>query len=411
VKVVFCIYDGKNIINGINAWIMKLLPELVKKEIEVSVICIAWAAENDCTVLPLLKKSGVDCTVMPYPHYTEKQVKWILQYLNTCKPEVFVPGNMLPALYASKWVIQAGIATVGILHNDDQEYAAIIHEFIEKKYCTYLTAVVAVSSTIYKKVSNVETSVNAYQIPYGSLLPDNKSTYTPGEIFKVVYMGRIVQEQKRIGDIVTAFCYCAQQLSNIELYIYGSGPDEYIVEQILKDHHSPANIFFVGNISNQDAQNVLLKSHCIVLMSDYEGIPVALIEAMACGVVPICKWIESGIPELLTNDKTGFFIEQPINLSAKIKQLQFNPVLWEEMSANCKQLIQNKFSSTINAEKWITLFKEVASDEQVNIKIPFNIKLPPSNPHLLGGDNRNPGFLHRALKKTRQIILKTTIDK
>ncbi len=101
-KVVFCTYDGKNIINGINTWLLTLLPALKKNNITVQVIAIAWAPETECTILPILKKSGIAYSIIDSKSYTEKQVEWILKYIKQEAPDVFVSNTMLAAYYASK---------------------------------------------------------------------------------------------------------------------------------------------------------------------------------------------------------------------------------------------------------------------------------------------------------------------
>ncbi|WP_371821102.1 glycosyltransferase [Chloracidobacterium sp. D] len=42
-----------------------------------------------------------------------------------------------------------------------------------------------------------------------------------------------------------------------------------------------------------------------VLLSDYEGLPIALMEAMATGLVPICTAMRSGIGQLVVDGVTG----------------------------------------------------------------------------------------------------------
>ncbi|WP_370580175.1 glycosyltransferase [Mucilaginibacter sp. FT3.2] len=402
--MVFCAYDGKNIINGINAWLIRLLPALAKKNIEVSVIFIAWAAENDCTTIPLLRAKGIKCTVIPTSHYTEKQIKWMLKYLHTEKPDVFVPGNMVPALHAAKWAKEAGIATVAVLHNDDEEYAAIIEQFITENNDANLSAVVTVSDALNQKVQQRNKKIKVYPLPCGAPVPKGKTTLTPGDIFKVVYIGRIVREQKRIDEIATTFCACAQGLPQTEFYIYGSGPDAGLVNDIMREYNNPSNVFFAGGIPPEEVQEVLLSSHVIVLMSEYEGVPVALMEAMACGVVPVCKSINSGIPELAHDGITGLLIEQPNDLLSKIEYLQQNTRKWDELSVNCKKLIDGSFSSHKNLASWLGLLNEIATGDKKAIAIPNRINLRPAHPYLVDLDRREPPLLVKAFRKLKRIL-------
>ncbi len=403
-KVIFCAYDGKNIINGINTWLIRLLPQLAQNGVEVSVIFITWAPEADCTTIPLLRAKGIKCIVIPTAHYSEKIIKWILRHLRDEKPDIFIPGNMVPALHASKWVKQAGIATVAILHNDDSEYEGIINGFIAGPQATNLSATVAVSAMLYQKAQAVNGTSTLYRIPYGAPVPTKKSIIQPDSKFKVVYIGRIAKEQKRIDDIVISFCTCAISMPDAEFYIYGSGPDEYIVNNIIDEHQNPGNIFFAGRVNSDEVENVLLDSHVTVLMSDYEGIPVALMEAMACGVVPICKPIGSGIPELVIDGVTGLFINTPTDLLAKLEYLKADADNWKRLSANCRKLIQDSFSSDDNLKKWLSLLQNLNSSQKHEVSIPSKITLPPAHPYFIDLDRREPPFMIKAIKKIKRIL-------
>lgn len=403
-KVVFCAYDGKDIINGINTWLIRLLPALQKNDIEISVIFIAWAAEGDCTTIPQLRAKGIKCTIIPTPHYTGKQVNWILKYLKAENADVFVPGNMVPALHAAKWVNDAGISTVAVLHNDDAEYAAIIDQFVTEAKGTNLSAVVTVSEALYKNVRERNKNIKLYKIPCGAPVPKQKAVLKPDTTFKVVYIGRIVKEQKRIDEIATCFCDCAQHSPDVVFYIYGSGPDAALVNNIIKAHNNPENVFFVGSILPEDVQEVLLSSHVFVLMSDYEGIPVALMEAMGCGVVPVCKLINSGIPELVHDGFTGLFTNGPEGLLSKIGYLKQNVGKWEELSLNSQKLITDQFSSDKNLASWLELFNDLAGRPKKTIAIPSRLNLPPAHPYFAGLDRREPPLLVKAYKKLKRIL-------
>jgi glycosyltransferase involved in cell wall biosynthesis len=404
VKVVFCAYDGKNIINGINTWLIRLLPALLKNNIEVSVIFIAWAAEGDCTTIPQLRAKGIKCTIIPTPHYTGKQVNWILKYLKAENADVFVPGNMVPALHAAKWAKEAGLPTIAVLHNDDAEYAAIIDQFVAEGNDTNVSVVVTVSEALYKNVKQRNQHIKLYKIPCGAPVPKQKALLKPGETFNVVYIGRIVKDQKRIDDITTSFCRCAQKLPDVAFYIYGSGPDAFLVNNIINAHNNPANVFFKGSILPDDVQQVLLCSHVFVLMSDYEGIPVALMEAMGCGVVPVCKSINSGVPELVHDGITGLLTNGPEGLLSKIEYLKHNAGKWEEFSLNCQKLINDQFSSDKNLASWIELFNDLAGRQKKTIAIPSRLNLPPAHPYFAGLDRREPPMLVKAYKKLKRIL-------
>ena len=69
---------------------------------------------------------------------------------------------------------------------------------------------------------------------------------------------------------------------NVYLEIYGEGPlDEYLKNLII-EKGLENRIKLMGRSNNM--KDVLMKADAFILSSDYEGMPNALIEAMACGL-------------------------------------------------------------------------------------------------------------------------------
>ncbi|QUV81159.1 glycosyltransferase [Chloracidobacterium sp. D] len=62
---------------------------------------------------------------------------------------------------------------------------------------------------------------------------------------------------------------------------------------------------YVGLVDNARIQALMAEHHMFVLLSDYEGLPIALMEAMATGLVPICTAMRSGIGQLVVDGVTG----------------------------------------------------------------------------------------------------------
>ena len=87
---------------------------------------------------------------------------------------------------------------------------------------------------------------------------------------KIIYIGRIIEEQKRISRVVELCRLLAAQGIKYEFTIAGSGPDLPTARVALQDIKE---VRFLGEISNSEVP-ALLRSHDIfVLLSDYEGLP------------------------------------------------------------------------------------------------------------------------------------------
>ena len=97
--------------------------------------------------------------------------------------------------------------------------------------------------------------------------------------------------------------------------VLGNGPQRDEVEQTIARYGLQQNVILHGFQSPQVINDFLQKSDIFMLPSqtaedgDMEGVPVALMEAMARGIPVISTW-HSGIPELVEDGRNGWLIKE-----------------------------------------------------------------------------------------------------
>jgi colanic acid/amylovoran biosynthesis glycosyltransferase len=93
-----------------------------------------------------------------------------------------------------------------------------------------------------------------------------------------------------------------------------------------------------------------------------EGIPVALMEAMASGV-PVVATRLSGIPELVQDGVTGLLVEpgDPRGLAAALGRVLEDDSLAAELALRARELVERSFSLTAEAQRLGDLFAESIS--------------------------------------------------
>jgi hypothetical protein len=110
------------------------------------------------------------------------------------------------------------------------------------------------------------------------------------------------------------------------------------------------------------------------LFSDYEGLPTSVLEAMSCGVVPVCTMMRSGVSELIRDGLTGFLVQEPVKDLVKIvRLLGENQALWEQVSENARQHVQQSFSVESVAEKWDRLLRTLVGNAEPSLPIPCQV--------------------------------------
>ncbi len=183
---------------------------------------------------------------------------------------------------------------------------------------------------------------------------------------KLVYAGRFSEEQKQISEVARAFCRVAERINGLDGVLLGAGVDQGNVESILKNEFKNTPVHIGGVIPNSNIQDEYLKHNIFVLLSDYEGLPIALLEAMACGLVPVCLSIRSGIPQVVINGKTGFLVnDRHDDFLEALMRLNNDKILWDELSKNSKKLIRDNYSGDVIIQQWIKLFNGLTQNKML----------------------------------------------
>ena len=400
-KITFCAYDKPDSIGGPVTWLMHLLPYLKQTGFEVSCL-IFFHKGNNGPLYEHLVKNDITIHTSSFLSNTEDNIKWILDCLQKNTPHIFVPNLVVPAYYACKWAKKAGVATIGISHSDDPFYHAIQKEFMDGHKSFRLDGMICVSKELEKQLlkSKNAQKVKIKRIPYGVIIPESKAKRVDTSL-RVIYVGRLAEQQKRISEVTRSFCEMTQKISGVEAIIYGDGPDKINVENILNQQQITTAVSLGGNIPPKQMIDMLLKAHVIVLLSDFEGLPISILEAMACGVVPVCLHMRSGITELIENGKTGYIVDdRDEHFIETIKRLKADNQIWQKMSLNAKQLVTENFSLEISCNSYSSFFNNLDVNTVKKVRIPSRLRLPKINQDLSRADTRKPKFNFTQLKLT-----------
>lgn len=135
---------------------------------------------------------------------------------------------------------------------------------------------------------------------------------------EIVTVGRIDQNKNQLL-LVEAFAELSQehQIKDWCLKLYGDGPEREKIEQYCKERQIQDVIKLMG--SQSDIPGRIRESSIFVLPSKQEGMPNALIEAMALGLAVISTDCPCGGPrDIIENDKNGILI--PVDDKEALKE-------------------------------------------------------------------------------------------
>jgi glycosyltransferase involved in cell wall biosynthesis len=115
---------------------------------------------------------------------------------------------------------------------------------------------------------------------------------------------------------------------------------------------------FVGYVDN--VLEWYQRVDIFVLVSQWEGIPLALLEAMSCGLPSICTAV-GGIPDILSDTGAGYLVppNDSDTLASRICELLDNEALRKTMGLRASQLVKEKYAIEDMADRILGVYLEV----------------------------------------------------
>jgi glycosyltransferase involved in cell wall biosynthesis len=132
--------------------------------------------------------------------------------------------------------------------------------------------------------------------------------------------------------------------------LIGDGPLRADVERAVAQHGLGDVVRIHGALPRPEVQRIVRASDVAALAScptrsgRREGIPVALMEAMSCGLPVVASGV-SGIPELVEPERTGLLVPpgDPWALADALERLAKDPPLRRRLGATARQKVLNDF--------------------------------------------------------------------
>lgn len=160
--------------------------------------------------------------------------------------------------------------------------------------------------------------------------------------------------QKNIPRLIRCFNQLIADGENVALLVIGHGYDSPEILPIVKQANS--NIHFLGQRHN--IVDYLTCSDFFTLSSDFEGMPITLIEALACGCIPVGTPV-SGFNDVIENGKNGF-VATEISDKAYLQVLKKAIAHKNDISqASLKATYERNLSMTACAKEYENLFEEL----------------------------------------------------
>ena len=327
-------------ISGVNTFIETLVRELNKRDFEASILFTTPdAMKLNQSLLPDVPTQILTTRQDLSPQQLRQLLKSHLELMAPC---VFMP-NYDFAASAVSMDPPANILTLGVLHSDDP--AHYVHGY---RMGPYWDHIVSVSQCIHDNLMtlNPTFSDRSSVIHYG--IEDVRNVINakrqPAEKLKVVYTGRIVQEQKRIMDFVDVVNRLAEHSDRFEFTFIGDGDEMAAFRQAMQPHTDAEMVKILGRAKPSQIPTLLRQAHVFALTSEFEGLPLSLLESLSAGLVPVVTEVRSGITEILSHGENAML--SPIGdagaMTDNLLKLANDLEMFERMSNKARKTLFDK---------------------------------------------------------------------
>lgn len=270
-------------------------------------------------------------------------------------------------VYASRWFNKSAIIHIhgsdydSFFRNASTRTKAFLIKLHNHASCNI------VLSQYWKQFFVSEMSVRRIAIiPNGVDISLYAASRTPYQSGQLLFLGRL-GERKGIYDLIQAMIILRDRGLFPRLYLAGDGELEKVKEKIQEANLQ--NQISIEGWCDKEKKMALLRATSVLILPSYnEGLPVAILEAMAAGKIIISTPV-GGIPELVIQQQNGFLVPpgDVDSLANAIEQtmLPANEEIMRTISNQNEQRISETFDRQIIYNNLLSLYHQVLEEEHL----------------------------------------------
>ena len=195
---------------------------------------------------------------------------------------------------------------IGILHSDWTTLRPFLQsqkELLDGVLCVSNTLMELVAECLPELSKDNRIQLIPYPIDGVPIMPNRMSLVKRPVI--IGWIGRMQEEQKRVDRLPSLLKAFDDAQIDYRFELLGDGPMQEWLEKQLPTNRT----VFHGRKSGDDYYSTLSKWDFITSVSDYEGLPISMLEALSAGVLPLYPTIGSGGDEYAEKLSSNFVWE------------------------------------------------------------------------------------------------------
>lgn len=302
---------------------------------------------------------------LSYQKYKKIYLERLEKALNEIKPDIAIStfGKYTRLLYqikdGSKKIIERHFGKYKrpryISKFEDKSWGRKLAYFYRKsdydvvKHYDKFVVLTEEDQKLWGNLPNITTIPNSI-----TFVPEIKSTTTEKRIIAV---GRNCK-QKQLDVLIRIWARIASCYPDWHLVTYGNGNLEAL-RSLAKELNIEGQV--INNPPTSSIQDEMVNSSIYALTSKYEGMPMVLLEAMACGLPLVSFACKCGPRDIITEGVDGFLIfeNDHTTFAEKLSLLIENEELRHKMGRAASLNVLRFSEDTAVMAKWISLFDEL----------------------------------------------------
>lgn len=303
--------------------------------------------------------------------------------------------NDVPVAQASLGLLPPEVIAIPVIHLD-------MPSFISNAAGNFgqWNRVVTVSAVLKEKFVK-STGIGPEYVEFISNAVDFPEVTSPQPVqetnrLHLLFLGRIENNQKGVFLLPEIMKRAATGPKPLFLHVVGDGPDLGKLKRLFSET-GLTNVKFYGSLLHDQALDIMKSSRFLLMPSYFEGMPIALLEAMSQGVVPLVSRLELSTDYIVENEKNGYLVEpgDVDGFAARIVESLEHPERLDRMSYAARDTVKKKFTTRFMGEHYLEV---INAARQSGSSLPMR-RTNAVKEELLGEYPRIPVGLIRPVRK------------